>query len=389
MSGPELTLVIERLAAGGDGVARAADGRVVFVPWTAPGDRVRARVVLARKRFLHASLLEVLRPGADRVEPPCAAFGRCGGCSWQHLSYPAQLAAKREILRDALLRIGHLALPEAPAFLGSPDPYAYRSRARLVMQAGRLGYRRAHSQALCPVEACPVLAPPLQQELSRLVRDPPAEARGEWEIAVGDEGGVRGCVPGPGSGPRLRLHTPGGPLGVSPGVFFQANRTLRGELARRVVEAAGTGELALELYAGAGFFSLALARRFTHLLVVESSAAAVQDLRANLSDARLADVEVHEEDVLRALQRRRVRDCSPDCVVLDPPRGGLSTAGALALAKLRPPRVVYVSCDPATLARDLALLVAEGLALESVEGFDLFPHTPHVEALAVLQRPTP
>jgi len=386
VSARELTLDIERLAAGGDGVARALDGRVVFVPWTAPGDRVRAEIRLERKRFLRARLREVLRPARMRVDPPCPVFGSCGGCSWQHLAYPAQIEAKRDILRDALVRIGHLTVPGALAFTASPEPYAYRSRARLVMQAGRVGYRRAHSQALCPVEGCPVLVPRLQEELARLAASPTREPGGEWELAVGDEGAVRRSAPRQGSGARLQLQTAGGVLRVSPGVFFQANAALRGHLAQRVAEAAGKGDLAVELFAGAGFFSLALAQRFTRLLLVESSPAAVLDLRSNLADARLPHVEVHQEDVVRALRRGQLRDCAADCVVLDPPRQGLGAAGVEALARLRPRRLVYVSCDPATLARDLAGFAEQGLALESVEGFDLFPQTPHVEAVAVLTR---
>ena len=382
-SGLELT--VERLATGGDGVGRAPDGRVAFIPFTAPGDRLRVRTTEVRRRYLRASVIEVIAPGPARVEPVCPVFGRCGGCSWQHLRYAAQLEAKEGILRDALLRIGKLAsVPERIEMRRSPAAYGYRSRARVVVEEAGVGFRRRRSRALCATPRCPILVPALDATLSELDRKPQLArgAWGEWELAAGDDGEV--SLLGP-DGERLgekrtRIRIAGDELAISAGVFSQANLALRTGLADAVHEAAGEGELALELFAGAGFLTLGLARRFRRVVAIESNPRAVRDLRDNLRAARIDSVEVRCVPVEDALGGAPLRDLRPDVVVLDPPRTGLprGVASALAAAKL-----VYLSCDPATLARDLASLESRGFRLTQVTGFDLFPQTPHVEALAV------
>jgi 23S rRNA (uracil1939-C5)-methyltransferase len=383
--------VVESLAAGGDGIAHDPDGRVVFVPLTAPGDRVRARVVEERARFARAELVEVLAPGPARVAPPCPVFGTCGGCTWQHLDYDVQVEAKREILRAALERIGGAALPAQIPFTPSPQAFGYRSRARIVVQNGHVGYRRRRSHALCDTIRCPILLPALEAALPGLAR----ERAGEWELAVGDGDEVRAtrapdaARPGDRAPTRARRGAPVtlrlGPdrLALSPGVFAQSNALLHEALATAVHAAARSGAVALELYAGAGFFTLGLARRFARVIAVESHPGAVADLARNLLSAGLSNVEVRAvrvETVLSAPPGDR-----PDIVVLDPPRTGLAPGAAEALAALRAPRIAYLSCDPATLARDVRVLCDRGYAIAAVRGFDLFPQTPHVEALVELE----
>jgi 23S rRNA (uracil1939-C5)-methyltransferase len=377
----EPTLVIEALAAGGDGVGRTPDGRVVFVPFTAPGDRVRVRIERERRRHAHARLLALEAPGPARVAPECPVFGRCGGCAWQHVRYETQLEAKAQILRDALARLGGIAWPEPIPVLASPSPYHYRGRARVVVEAGRVGYRERRSHAVCATATCPVLVPELEAELARLAADPPADP-GDLELAAGEDG-VRVSAAGSAAGGRLFVSAAGERIGFSAGVFLQANALLLGALAERVVAAAGGGAAGLELHAGAGFFTLALARRFARLVAVESNPTAAADLRRNLADAGQGHVEVwarRAEAVLDDAAALR-----PDAVVVDPPRTGLVPAVREALARLAP-RLVYLSCDPATLARDLRDLGARGLRPTRLEAIDLFPQTAHVEALAVLER---
>jgi 23S rRNA (uracil1939-C5)-methyltransferase len=374
-------LRIESLAAGGDGVARLPDGRVVFVPYSAPGDRVRARVVESRARFARARVEALLEPGPARVEPACPAFGACGGCAWQHVGYAAQLEAKRAILVEALRRIGGLEAEVAPV-LSSPSAYGYRGRTRVRIEGGRVGYLRRHSHALCAVERCPVLVPALERRLGELVADPPTE-QGEWELAVGS-GGPRAAPLASRDAPVTLLEVGGERLRISHGVFAQSNALLLEELAARVAEAAGRGGLAVELFAGAGLFTLGLARRFERVIAVEGDPAAARDLRANLAQAGPARVEIAVERVERTLPR--LAGLRPRALVLDPPRTGLPRGSAADLAKLEPERVVYLSCDPATLARDLAELHPRGYALRRVQPIDLFPQTPHVEALALLER---
>lgn len=384
--GAEFAVAIERLAAGGEGVAHAPDGRVVFVPRAAPGDRARVRVAEAHPKWLRAELLALEAPGPGRVEPRCPLVGRCGGCAWQHLDYPTQRAAKAAILRDALERIGGLALKREVEVVASP-PFGYRGRARIGTARGVVGYRRLRSHALEPTAACPVLVPALEEALAKLAAAPPARD-GEIELAAGDDGGVRAWGPG-----GLLLGEPGLAIAagahrirVSPGVFFQGNARLRGALLEAVLEAAGGGSRALELCAGAGFFTLGLAARFREVMAVESSPPAVHDLRRNVEAAGVRNVRIERAPLEGLLASPPLRDFTPEAIVVDPPRTGLGAAVAEAIAGLGAARLVYVSCAPSTLARDLAVLAQQGLRLASVRGFDLFPQTPHIEALAVLER---
>lgn len=373
--------MIDELAAGGDGVGRADDGRVVFVPFTAPGDRVRVRVDRDQRRFLRAHVVELLVAGSGRTDPVCAVFGSCGGCAWQHVGYDEQVAAKRRIVEDAFARIAGVRGLGPVAITPSPSPYGYRSRARVLVAGGRVGFRRRHSHALCATRHCPILTPPLQAELANLADAKPED--GEWEL-FGDESGTRATrLPAPPGGGRMPLSQQFAAVGVSPGVFAQGNAGLLGRLAAAVHEAAGRGGLAFDLYAGAGFLTLGLARRFERVLALESDAAAVADLVANLRSADCASVEVIGQSLEVALAEGSLAGLRPDVVVLDPPRAGLPEGAADALVDLAPERIVYLSCDPATQARDAGYLIGGGYDLERVEAFDLFPQTPHVESLAV------
>ena len=343
------------------------------------------RTTEARRRYLRASLIEIIAPGPSRVEPVCPVFGRCGGCSWQHIGYPGQLEAKAGILRDALTRIGKLAaVPEQIEMRGSPEAYGYRNRARVAVEEGEVGFRRRRSHDVCATAHCPVLVSALDETLGELASRPQVP-RGDWELAAGDAGEVSLLAPdGRTLGEeRIRIRVAGDVIAISAGVFSQANIALRADLADAVHQAAGEGELALELFAGAGFLTLGLARRFGRVVAVESHPLAVRDLRDNLRTAGIDSVEVHAAPVEDALRDASLRRLRPDVVVLDPPRTGLPRGVA---STLNADRVVYLSCDPATLARDLASLEQCGFGLTRVTGFDLFPQTPHVEALAVAER---
>jgi 23S rRNA (uracil1939-C5)-methyltransferase len=383
-----LSVTIERLAAGGEGVAHAPDGRVVFLAGTAPGDRVRARVVEEHPNWLRAEVIELETPGPGRVAPRCPLFGRCGGCAWQHLDYAVQLEAKAEILRDALVRIGGIE-PPGPVAVEPSAPYGWRGRARVGVARGVVGYRRLRSHALEPAAACPVLVPELERALAALAADPPARD-GEIELCAGDDGRVRAWGPGGllHGEPGLSIEAGPARIAVSPGVFFQGNARVRGALLTAVLEAAGHGRRALDLCAGAGFFSFGLAERFAEVLAVESSPPAARDLRHNVEASGTKNVRVECAPLERFLAGSAARDFAADAIVVDPPRTGLGAALAKALAGAAGDgaRVVYVSCAPATLARDLAAVAGEGLRLRALRGFDLFPQTAHVEAVALLGR---
>lgn len=383
----EVEIEIERLSPGGDGVGREPSGRVVFVPFTAPGDRVRVAIRESHPRFARGEVVERLVSSPARREPACAVFGTCGGCSWQHVTYDEQVEQKRGFVLDAFRRIAHLDPPEPIEVVPCPVEYGYRIRCRVAVEGGAVGYRRRRSRALCPTERCPVLVPELEQALSEL----PARARGrkgEWWLAAGSDGKVTAASAAARrqAAPRVRLEVSGRALECELGGFSQGNGPLFERVAEEVVSAAGRGEVAVELFAGAGYLTLGLAAGFARVLAVEGDRRATRDLARNRDHAGLAQVEIVETSVERALATPPVSTADPDVVVLDPPRTGLPAGCVEGLAALGAPRVVYLSCDPATLARDAARLHEQAYRLTRVRGYDLFPQTPHLEVMAVFAR---
>lgn len=379
-AGETAELTIDALAAGGDGVGRDASGRVVFVPFTVPGDRVVVTIESGKKRFARGRVQTLLAAGPARTDPPCAVFGACGGCAWQHVTYGAQVEAKRAILRDALIRIGGFAAPRELSVAACPAPYGYRSRTRVLVERGRVGYRHRHSSALCPTSRCPILVPALEGALAAFAARAPDED-GEWELAAGADGAVCITRVGAAGASRLVLLAGGERIERTAGGFAQANAPLLDALVLAVRREAGEGDRVLELFAGAGFLTLALARRFSSVVAVEGDTVAAADLSHNLAAAGLHHVDVRAEPAERALASIRA---PIDAVVLDPPRAGLPRGAAARIAALGARRIVYLSCDAATLARDLAEMARAGYALVRAQGFDAFPQTPHVEALATL-----
>jgi len=291
-----------------------------------------------------------------------------------------------------LQRIGGLALPgdEALSITPSESPYRYRSRSRVVVSAGKVGYRRRRSHALSAIRRCPILVEELEARLSELADDPPG-TDGEWELVEGRSADldelVTRAVPLPAAGgSRLWLGVGEDRIGVSPGVFVQSNGGLLDALSRAVAKAAGAGRLAFDLFCGAGFFTLGLARNFDEVVAVESHLVAAGDLEVNLREARVDNVRVLASSVEAAMGTADFVRLRPDCVVVDPPRNGLGEAVAERITDFEPERIVYLSCDPATLARDLSVFDHRGYRLIATECFDLFPQTPHIEMLAVVGR---
>ncbi|MCI0588231.1 MAG: class I SAM-dependent RNA methyltransferase [Planctomycetes bacterium] len=380
VAGRETVLRIERLVAGGAGLARMPDGRVAFVPLAAPGDRVRARVVRERRREVHAEILEVVEPGPARRAAPCPYFGTCGGCDWMHLAEEAQREAKGAILREALRRLGGVSW-EAPIEVVASPPFGYRSRARLAVRGGRVGFLEARSARVVDVEACAVLEPEGSRalgEVRRAARE--GNAPGEVHVAVGEEGAA--CsppIPGVPAGP-VTWRLGGQEFRFDPDAFAQANRALAEDLRCEAV-GEGRGDRALDLYCGAGFFSLALAPRFREVLGVDGDARAIGRARENarsLPGLRFVAAGAREWFARGEAPERA------DFVLLDPPRTGTEPEVLEGVARLRPARAVLVGCDPATFARDVGRLVRLGWRLERLRAFDLFPQTHHVEAVGRL-----
>lgn len=391
--------VIEKLVYGGAGLARI-DGRVALVPFVLPGERVRIEPQAGRRGVLSARLESVVEPSAARTHPPCPFFYRCGGCQYQHGIYEAQVEAKRAIVAETLARIGKLEPPgEIDAITG--EPWGYRNRTQFHVERNRLGYFGFGTHALVPVDRCPISSPRINEVLTALngmVRDRrwPAFVRSvevftnETDVQINvretDRPVARRffewCAEAvPGFAPAaIEYRAASDTYRVGRNSFFQVNRFLTGRLVERALEGA-SGGTAFDLYAGAGLFSLQLARRFERVTAVEGGAAA-RDLEYNAERAgvrlevRRSPVEAFLEGISEA----------PDFVLADPPRAGLGKSAVRSLLRLEPARLSIVSCDPATLARDLAALTAGGYRLARLTLIDLFPQTYHIETVSTLER---
>jgi tRNA/tmRNA/rRNA uracil-C5-methylase (TrmA/RlmC/RlmD family) len=383
-----LELEIGRVAAGGACVATAPDGRVVFVRHTLPGEKVRARVTESTKRFLRADAVEILEPSPDRVVQPCryARPGRCGGCDFQHVALPAQRRLKAEATRDQLRRLGgldeklvdELVVEELPPVLpGNAEGLRWRTRAQFaVREDGRSGLHRYRSHNLEPVDTCPITAAAIEETGVLRERWP---GRRRLELAASPSHPEDGVSY---NGDRtLHFEALGRRFRVSEGGFWQVHPAAADVLAEAVLEALAptSGERALDLYAGAGLFSAALAQAGATVCAVESFLVAAGDARENLGDLRVEVVTGAVEDTIADLA------AGNDLVVLDPPRTGAGVAVMQTLVAARPRAIAYVSCDPATLARDLRAAREAGYRLSALRAFDLFPMTAHVECLAVLE----
>ena len=384
---------IDKWVYGGEGLARI-DGRVVLVPAALPGETVR----IDAGEDVHARLMEVLTPAAERVEPPCPLFTICGGCHYQHAPYEYQLARKVEILREQLQRVGKIKFEGEIGVISGP-PLAYRNRAQFHIVnengEGKIGYLAARSHELVPVEGdCPVSSPRLNHALSEIrdkLRDPrfPRFVQSleiftnETDVqisAIESERAVaRRFYEWCESKQAIEYQTSFGEFRVSSRSFFQVNRFLIEKLVETALRDED-GEAALDLYAGVGLFALPMARRFRSVTAVETGSSAAHDLEFNASRAELpVNVEqARVEDYLTHLED------PPEFVLADPPRAGLGKEVVRHLLRLAPPRVTIVSCDPATLARDLAGMT--GYQIESLTMVDLFPQTFHLETIGRLRR---
>ena len=420
-----MNLTIEKMIYGGDGLARNPGGKTVFLPLVLPGEEVSAEVVEEKSGYLRAAVRELLRKSEKRIEPACPYFARCGGCHYQHTGGQNQLEIKKAVLRETLLRTAKFEW-KTEIIVHSAAPWGYRNRTRFKVRHApefALGYYRLASHELLAVEQCPISSPAINRALAhlwemgrqRLV--PPGVTEIEIFADHADSGlllEIYGARPDAKDGlatffnqlqqgipgiqgmaffPPERSGSPGAvsfgqtaltyqcgdaAFRVSAGSFFQVNRFLVAELAETVA-ACDSGGTAFDLYAGAGLFAWHLARRFNRVYAVESSPASMADLRVNVPE-NVKTVASTTEEFLAKSRRH------PDLVVVDPPRAGLGGGTTKLLTGMAPPKIAYLSCDPATLARDLNALLKSGYRVEEIHLFDLFPQTFHIETLVRLQR---
>jgi 23S rRNA (uracil1939-C5)-methyltransferase len=433
-----MKLLIEKAIYGGAGLAHQTEGvdagRAVFVPFTLPGEFIEARLLEQQATFGEASLIQVLSASKDRIEPTCEHFGQCGGCHYQHASYSTQVEMKVAILRETLERAELTALPAIQTHTG--DPWAYRNRTRLRIGELdgnlRVGYNRRGSNEFLAIHECPILAPMLWRAAQALLQVAAEDfAMTQWLrdaveaefFAPSDEKKLQMTIfvrkekPGlaafcermqklipelagasttllASSGARqsktprqletwgaegLIYRAAGEDYWVSRGGFFQINRSLVDELVR-IVTAERRGAIAWDLYAGVGLFSRALARTFQQVVAVE---AAANDLSTSFRGSGKRTI---QSMTLEFLQNAVVQRERPQLIVMDPPRAGVGAEVCALLERISASEIVYVSCDPVTLARDLKSLVKTGYSLVELHMVDMFPQTFHLETVAILRR---
>ena len=347
---PELQLTVHDVAFGGKGVARH-EGKVVFVPFTIPGEEINARPVRQKRKFAEAELLEVLTPSPDRVEPECPYFGRCGGCSYQHISYPKQLEIKARQVEQTLRRVGRFEDVPMQPMIGAPRPYGYRNRIRVHVAGGVTGFYTYDAHSILDIEQCPISAPEVNAALAKLRRASMED--GDYSLRAS------------GGGPYFEQTNPD----VTREMLALVHRLVRRNQA-----------LLVEAYCGAGLFAKHLGELFERVIGIEENERAIEKARRapKPDESYIAgSVAMHLSEVLAT------SDAARTTVVLDPPAVGIDARVSDLLLAGRPGEIIYVSCDPATLARDLATL-AKAYQLVSVTPLDMFPQTAEIEVVAQL-----
>jgi 23S rRNA (uracil1939-C5)-methyltransferase len=409
MTSDLLTVKLEKLTYGGDALGRLSDGRAVFVPFALPGETVSVRCEDDKRSHVRAGLVDVLEPSPERIVPKCRHFGVCGGCHYQHLSYPSQLIAKREILHDQLTRIGKIEDPPVKQAVPSSPEWNYRNHVRFHLTVdGKLGYVDAHSRSVIPITECHLPEPPLNALWPRLEFDPGLGLeRVSLRLGI-DEQAMLVLESESPEAPEMELeadlsvlHLVGNDVVVMAGndclnmmvndrlfqvsapSFFQVNTEVAGKMVAHLQDhlPVSPATTLLDVYCGVGLFSAFFTPHVGRLIGAESSLSACADFAVNLDE--FDNVELYEapaEDVLPAL------DVKPGVVIVDPPRSGLEKIALEALLALGPAKIAYVSCDPSTLARDAARLIAGGFRLVQVTPFDLFPQTYHIESISIFEK---
>jgi tRNA/tmRNA/rRNA uracil-C5-methylase (TrmA/RlmC/RlmD family) len=366
--GAHLTLTIEDLAFGGEGVARL-DDFVIFVPFVLPGEKVEAEVVEVKKQFARARLLRVLESSAERVMPACRYFADCGGCQYQHIAYPRQLEIKHKQIRDLFQRIGGFDPSLVAPVIPCPQPYGYRNRIMIRSQWDKfkqglnIGFIRADNRLVVDIEECRIAEPALNEQITHVRAHPPPKGGIKVVLRIAPEGWE-----------------------VPRDSFFQNNFFLLPRLVETVRECLrqGGSKHLVDVYCGVGFFSLELAELVESYAGVELDQLAIQSARRNAVRRGRVNGEFlagTAEELLPELLTRF--SASRVTVLLDPPRKGCRSETIELLRQVQPAQIIYVSCHPATMARDLNVLCAEGVfSLAQVVPLDMFPQTSHVESVA-------
>ena len=387
-NGEILEVSIEKIVPNGFGLA-FAENLTVFVALAVCGDKLRVRINQLKGKTAFAEIVEIIEPSAQRIEPTCAYFGRCGGCDFQQMDYETQLEAKVAILRDCLSRIGKIDFKAAISIIPSPQPYEYRARAAWHIDTRRkkIGYFQRNSHQVIDVENCPILTAELQETLTALRRE--IEWESFWAEIVEIEAANSGEDVSIYSNElieqveEISFQANENRYFYNANTFFQGNPLLIESLIETAIKDAN-GVTALDLYCGVGLFTLPLTERFTNVIGVEGNEKAVDFARKNIEQARIENANIFTENVGDWLSYNLNDLQGIDFVLLDPPRAGTEKETIENLLKIKPKEIAYVSCEPATLARDLRIL-SESYSIESITALDLFPQTHHVETVVRLK----
>ena len=400
---------LDNAAYGGDTIGRLPDGRAVFVPFGIPGETVRIKIVLDKKKFARGELVEVLDPSPSRISARCAHFLDCGGCHYQHIAYDQQLLIKEKVLRDQLERIGRLVSPPIEAVVPSPNKFGYRNQVKFhISRSGKPGFFRANKNGVLEISECHLPELPLA-DIWRLLEIDPESGLSALGLRLGIEDDILVTLESKGQFaaefdiedlPVSVVHVSPGhtevlagseytimqvkdrQFRVSGGSFFQVNTPLAAYMVDEIAAAlpADPG-LVLELYSGVGLFSAFLASRAEKLISIEASERSAEDFVHNLDDFNNVDLyQGPVEDILPDLI------VEPEVVLVDPPRTGLHKKVIHSLISMKPSLLIYISCDPATLARDSKLLLEAGFTVQKFIPFDFFPQTYHIETLSIWSR---
>jgi 23S rRNA (uracil1939-C5)-methyltransferase len=386
--GEILEVAVEKIVPNGFGLA-FAENLTVFVALAVAGERLRVKIYQLKGKTAFAEIVEIIEPSKHRVAPECVYFGRCGGCNFQQIDYETSLEAKVGIIRDCLSRIGKIDWTAEIPIIASPQSYNYRARAawHIDTQRRKIGYFQRNSHQVIDVETCPILTPELQATLTDLRHEIDWESY--WAHIVEIEAANSGEDVSIYSDEiveqveEISFQAKGSRYFYNASSFFQGNPFLIESLIETAVKDA-TGKTALDLYCGVGLFTLPLAEKFTKVVGVEGNERAVDFARKNIERARIEHARIFRENVGDWLSENADDLQEIDFVLLDPPRSGTEKETIENLLKIKPKEISYVSCEPATLARDLRIL-SECYSIESITALDLFPQTHHVETVVRLK----
>ena len=403
------TILLEKPTYGGECFGRLGDGRAVFVPFTLPGEVVRVRLVEEKRGFARGDVVEILEPSPKRIDPRCPHFTVCGGCHYQHMACKTQQQIKVDVLEDQLQRIGKIDDPPVAPLIPSPASWYYRNNIQFhLTPGGRLGFQSRRGESVVPVDECHLPEETLGQIWPLLDMEAiPGLDRIGLRVGAGSEviltlessdpqpvelvvglpisvvhNGPGGSLVLAGSD-HISVEVAGRTFRVSGGSFFQVNTPMAGKMVAHILEGLHfpPGSVAIDAYCGVGLFSAFLAPHVERLIAIEASPSACEDFVVNLDE--FDNVELYEaptRDVLNHIE------LAVDILIADPPRSGMDRDTLDAVKRLRPATLVYVSCDPATFARDAQRLIQGGFKLQKVTPFDLFPQTYHIETISFWSR---